>query len=359
MSVAWAVGAFILVLTPIILIHELGHFLTARYFNIKVDEFGLGFPPRAAKLFTHKGTDFTLNWIPLGGFVRPAGEDDPTVEGGLAASSRWARFVVLSGGATANFILAIIVFWVGFALVGLPIFDEGKVSVNDVEPGSPADMVGLQAGDVLLEINGTELNGDISLAQLTVRANAGEEIPLLIERNGTELTVLVRPRLPEELADGQGSIGINLGNPVTGERERQGPVDALISSVQSCWNVVYLTISAPAMLIRGQLTPAEVRPVSPVGISQIAGRTAEMTATTGDWFPLLNLIAVINVALGFTNLLPLPALDGGRILFVLIEAVRGRRIEPEREGMVHIVGMLVLLGLMAILIVQDIVNPIF
>ena len=107
MSVAWAVGAFILVLTPIILIHELGHFLTARYFNIKVDEFGLGFPPRAAKLFTHKGTDFTLNWIPLGGFVRPAGEYDPTVAGGLAAASRWARFVVLSGGATANFILAI------------------------------------------------------------------------------------------------------------------------------------------------------------------------------------------------------------------------------------------------------------
>ena len=359
MSIAWAVGAFILVLTPIILIHELGHFLTARYFNIKVDEFGLGFPPRAAKLFTHKGTDFTLNWIPLGGFVRPAGEDDPTVDGGLAAASPWARFVVLAGGATANFLLAILVFWIGFAIVGLPQFDESQVTVNAVEGGSPADLVGLQPGDVLVEINGSALEGDIPLAQTTVLENAGSEIPVLIERDGNLLTVLVRPRTAEELQDGQGSIGINLGYASTGQRDRQNPVEALVTSVESSWNVVYLTISAPAMLIRGQLTAAEVRPVSPVGISQIAGRTAELTASTGDWFPLLNLIAVINVALGFTNLLPLPALDGGRILFVLIEAIRGRRIEPEREGMVHVVGMLVLLGLMAILIVQDIVNPIF
>ena len=359
MSIAWAVGAFILVLTPIILIHELGHFLTARYFNIKVDEFGLGFPPRAAKLFSHKGTDFTLNWIPLGGFVRPAGEDDPTVEGGLAAASPWARFVVLVGGATFNFLLAVIVFWIAYAFVGLPLFDETKVTVNGVEEGSPAEMVGLAQGDVLVEINGTALNGDIALAQETVLANAGDEIPVLIERDGETITVLVRPRTPEEIEDGQGSIGVGLGYQATGDRERENPITAMGTAVQRSWDVVYLTISAPAMLIRGQLTPAEVRPVSPVGISQIAGRTAERTASTGDWFPLLNLIAVINVALGFTNLLPLPALDGGRILFVLIEAVRGRRIEPEREGMVHIVGMLVLLGLMAILIVQDIVNPIF
>jgi regulator of sigma E protease len=112
------------------------------------------------------------------------------------------------------------------------------------------------------------------------------------------------------------------------------------------------------MLVQGEITAEQARPVGPVGISQIAGRTAQYTATTGDWFQLLRITAFISVALGFTNLLPIPALDGGRILFVLIEAVRGRRIEPEREGMVHLVGMLFLLGLMFLLIIQDITNPI-
>jgi regulator of sigma E protease len=129
-------------------------------------------------------------------------------------------------------------------------------------------------------------------------------------------------------------------------------------SGQTMFDVVWSTLRAPMMLIRGQITPSEARPVSVVGLSQLAGRAAEETASQGDWFPLLWFAAVISVALGFTNLLPIPALDGGRIMFVLVEAVRGRRIEPEREGMVHLVGMLFLLGLMLLIIVQDIVNPI-
>ena len=125
------------------------------------------------------------------------------------------------------------------------------------------------------------------------------------------------------------------------------------------WEIVSLTVQVPAMLINGDITPSEARPVSVVGISQIAGQAAEVSVSNNNLFPILNMIAFISVALGFTNLLPIPALDGGRILFVLVEAIRGRRIEPEREGMVHVVGMLVLLGLMVLLIVQDIVNPIF
>ena len=359
MSTLWAIGAFILVLTPIILIHELGHFLTARYFNIKVDEFGIGFPPRAATLFTHKGTIFSLNWIPLGGFVRPAGEDDPTVPGGLAAASKTARLVVLSGGALFNFIAAIAVFWIAFAVIGVPQFDETLVSIATVVADSPAEAVGLQAGDVIVEVNGQEVADSMTLVQQVLAENAGQQVELVVERGADFITLLVRPRLPEEIGPNEGAVGVVLSRPELGTRQRQGPIDALSSSVQSTWRVIYTTISAPAMLIRGQLTPAEVRPLSPVGISQIAGMRAEATATTGDWLPLLEIFALINAALGFTNLLPLPALDGGRIMFVLIEAVRGRRIEPEREGMVHVVGMLLLLGLMVVLIVQDLVNPLF
>jgi regulator of sigma E protease len=133
-----------------------------------------------------------------------------------------------------------------------------------------------------------------------------------------------------------------------------GAGESAVQSVATVGNVIITTLKAPVMLIRGELTPQEARPVSVVGISQLAGREAQ----SGDWFRILFFAGIINVALGFTNLLPLPALDGGRILFVLIEAIRGRRIEPEREGMVHLVGMILLLGLMLFMIIQDIVNPI-
>ena len=135
-------------------------------------------------------------------------------------------------------------------------------------------------------------------------------------------------------------------------------MEATVNAAASIWDYVRLFVSVPGMLIRGELEPSDARPLSIVGISQIAGQSVEATASTRDLFPLLTMIAFINVALGLTNLLPIPALDGGRIMFVLIEAVRGRRIEPEREGMVHIIGMLVLLGLMVLMVVQDIVNPI-
>jgi regulator of sigma E protease len=131
-----------------------------------------------------------------------------------------------------------------------------------------------------------------------------------------------------------------------------------VRSVETIYDIIARTLQAPVMLIRGEISGDEARPVSVVGISQLAGLAAEETAVNQDLFPILWFTGIISVALGFTNLLPIPALDGGRIMFVLIEAVRGRRIEPEREGMVHLVGMLVLLGLMVLIIIQDIVNPI-
>ena len=144
MSIWWTIGAFILVLTPIILIHELGHFVAARLSGIRVDEFGLGFPPRAVKLFKRGDTLYSLNWIPIGGFVRPAGEDDPTVPGGLAGASKRARLFTLSAGAGANFLFALIIFWIAF-MIGPP---EYEIGIPEVRPESPAYSAGILAGDV-------------------------------------------------------------------------------------------------------------------------------------------------------------------------------------------------------------------
>jgi regulator of sigma E protease len=352
-SFLWSIGGFFIVLTPIILVHELGHFFAARLSNIKVDEFGLGFPPRAVKLAERNGTIYSLNWIPLGGFVRPAGEDDPMVPGGLAGASKRARLFVLSAGAGANFLMAFVVFWIAF-MIGVP-----AVAISDVVPDSPAAVAGFQAEDVFLEVEGVPAESSGVIADI-MRSKAGEPVEVLVARgDGTALLTVVPRELDQYNPAEEGPIGVGLMADPDGRRITRGPGEALVDSATSMWEIVYLTVRVPAMLINGEISPSEARPVSVVGISQIAGQAAEVSVTNSNLFPILNMVAFISVALGFTNLLPIPALDGGRILFILIEAVRGRRIEPEREGMVHVVGMLVLLGLMALLIVQDIVNPIF
>lgn len=354
MSIWWTIGAFILVLTPIILIHELGHFVAARLSGIRVEEFGLGFPPRAVKLFKRGDTIYSLNWIPIGGFVRPAGEDDPTVRGGLASASKRARLFTLSAGAGANFLFAAVIFWFAF-MAGPPSF---AVSIPEVMPDSPAMAAGLIPGDVILSVNGRNVDGtNVVIEEIT--GSAGNEVEMMVRRGEEELLITVVPRLPGEFnPEVEGPTGIRLESLPTGENISAGPLQSIILSFRTMFDVVWGTLNAPLMLIRGQITPSEARPVSVVGISQLAGRAAEETASQGDLFPLLWFVGIISVALGFTNLLPIPALDGGRILFVLVEAVRGRRIEPEREGMVHLVGMLILLGLMVLIIYQDIVNPI-
>jgi regulator of sigma E protease len=350
-TILWAIAGFLLVLTPIVLVHELGHFWAAKLSKIKVDEFGFGLPPRMFKIAERNGTIYSVNWIPVGGFVRPAGEDNPDVPGGLASASKRARLFVLSAGSGANFIFAIFLFWLAL-VIGPP-----AIAIDDVKPGSPAMEAGLLSGDTILQVNGEQVDSSGVLVN-TVYENAGEPVELLISRNGQEMTLTIVPRRPGEFDPAvDGPLGVGLTNATDGQRLSTNPVDAVGGSFGFMWEYISIYGRLPSMLINGEITAQEARPVSIVGISQIAGQAAESSVSTGNLYPLLSIAAFISIALGLTNLLPIPALDGGRIMFVLIEAVRGRRIEPEREGMVHVIGMLVLLGLMAFLIVQDIFNP--
>lgn len=352
MSILWALGGFILILTPVVLIHELGHFTAAKLSKIRVEEFGFGLPPRALKLAERAGTIYSLNWIPLGGFVRPAGEDDPTVPGGFAGASKRARLFVLFAGAGANFMAALVIFWIAL-MIGPP-----AVQIDAVNPDSPAAVAGLREGDIILSADGVLADSTMSL-RAVVDANAGQPIAMLIERYGEELMVTLVPRRPDEFNSAtDGPIGVTLRPATSGRTVARGPVDAAQNSLSFMWENIAIYGRLPAMLMSGEITPQEARPVSVVGISQIAGQAAESSASNRTLYPILTMAAFINLALGITNLLPIPALDGGRILFILIEGVRGRRIEPERESMVHVIGMLLLLGLMVLLIFQDIVNPI-
>lgn len=351
-SVFWWLVGFIIVLTPIVIIHELGHFWAARLCKIRVEEFGFGLPPRALKIAERNGTIYSLNWIPVGGFVRPAGEDDPNVPGGLSSASKRARIFVLAAGAVANFIFAVLIFWIAL-VIGPP-----AVAIETVESGSPAMVAGFQAGDAVMQVNGERVN-NVNVLVDAIYQNAGKPIEVVIKRNGQELTLTVVPRTEGEYDPAtQGPLGVRLTDAANGERISMGPIEAIGGSFGFMWDYISLFGRLPSMLLSGAITPQEARPVSIVGIGQIAGQATQSSISSGNLYPLLSIAAFISVALGLTNLLPLPALDGGRILFVLIEAIRGRRIEPEREGMVHLIGMIVLLGLMALLVVQDFVNPI-
>jgi regulator of sigma E protease len=347
-DILWYIGGFLLVLTPIVIIHELGHFWAAKLTGVRVEEFGFGLPPRAVKVAERNGTIYSINWIPVGGFVRPAGEDDPDVPGGLSAAPKRVRLFVLAAGAGANFLSAILFFW-------LAVLFTPSAQIASVNLGSPAADAGLRVGDIVLQVEGETVR-DSSALITAVADRAGETIDLLVRREDETFTLAMRPRLPGEYdAATEGALGIGLGD---GPRQSVNPFTALGDSLRMIWEYLTLYARLPSMLINGEITAQEARPVSIIGISQIAGMAAEDSVQSRNPYRLLIMAGFISVALGLTNLLPIPALDGGRILFVLIEAIRGRRIEPQREGMVHLVGMLMLLGLMAFLIFQDIANPI-
>lgn len=359
---------FLAVLTVLVFVHELGHFLAARYFKIHVEEFGIGFPPRVLgavqdkdnrwRVFTGQNvptpevlggprTIYSLNLFPIGGFVRPAGEDSPAISGGLASASKTARLVVLAAGSVFNLIFAVIVFTVGFRL-GWP----DRVTVAEVVAGSPAATAGLTPGDMFVTAGGDDIHYPQQISQL-VYSRLGQPIQLTVLRGEQTVEVVVTPRT--QWPEGEGPMGIAMGRALVTDYTWPQAIGRAFAEIGYQFQEMVLL---PGRLLRGELPAAVARPIGIVGMNDLTRAAVETAQEINQLFPIIQLIGLISVALGFTNLLPLPALDGGRILFVLIEAIRGRRIDPARESVVHLVGMVLLLTLMVVITYQDIVNPI-
>lgn len=350
MGIGFGVLAFFVVIGPLILIHETGHFVVAKLNGIQVQEFGIGFPPRLFTLFERGGTRYTINAIPLGGFVRPVGEDNPSIVGGLAAASKRARLAMLSAGAGANVVAAYLILVVTFMLGWQEILPGA--SIEQVVPDTPASEAGLEAGDVVVGVNGTPVDDRFVLIDY-ITTHTGESIDLEVERGDETLETTVTPRT--EWPEDQGPTGIVVSSPVI--YRPYGFFEALGGAADELVTSLRLFVEIPAIIIRENLPLRYLRPTSPVGISQLGGQAIEESLYVGQWFPILRMTSFISLALAVTNMLPLPALDGGRIAFVLLEAIRGRRVDPEREGMVHFVGLAVLVTLMVIFVYLDIVDP--
>jgi len=330
---------FVLGIAVLILLHELGHFLAARLLKVEVEEFGIGFPPRLVKLFEFRGTTFSLNALPLGGFVRPKGENDPTISGGLAAASPWVRLGVLFAGPMTNLAVGVILGVMLFYSIGDYIGDQ--VIVEYIDPQSPAAQAGLMPGDLFLTVNNQPVDSTDKLQSL-IAQNLGAESIIVVRRGEQTITVYLTPRLnPPE---GQGPMGVGIGNPT----RPIGIGTALNRGMLASFENVRALFLLPVRMLQGQATPEEGRLVGYKGMFDIYQRIQSPL-----WF-----FMAISISLGVINLLPIPALDGGRILLTLPEIVFRRRIPAQYENMIHMVGFALLILLLVYINLQDFINPI-
>jgi regulator of sigma E protease len=335
-------------------VHEAGHFVAAKLAGVVVEEFGFGFPPRLLTLFERGGTKYSLNWIPFGAFVRLRGENDPDQPGSFASKSKSVRTLTLLGGAGMNFLLAFLLF-TGSFLYGQPVPVISGVKIISVTEGSPAERAGLQADDKVLMVDGQELE-DIQDFSSYTRSKLGQEVSLTIEREDEELLFNLTPR--REWPEEDGPIGVLITSEVERLETVRAPLgEALLLGAQETGMVVMLTVYVPVAVLRGRLSAEEVRPAGPVAIVRETAGAAQQAASRGWWWPILRLSGFFSAALGFTNLLPIPALDGGRLLFILVEALRGRRIDPQREGLIHLIGFALMLMLLGLITYVDFVSP--
>lgn len=364
---------FIIILGVLVFVHEMGHFMVARQNGIKCDEFGFGFPPRAIGVYKneHSGkwkvvhgnkhvesenTIYSLNWIPVGGFVKINGEDgeNKNEKDSFAHKSAWIRIKVLAAGVCMNFILA----WVLFSLLLIlgvnQAVDENdataqnaKIQIVSVVPKSPAYEMGIREGDTVTKCIGSDERcgknfANISELQNFVADNKGKAITLEIVRGASILDLQGTPRT--EAPQGEGLLGIGLAQTVFvkysfWEALKQGPV--------VMWNVLVMMMLVIKALFAGDASNIG-------GPLAIAHYTKQATALgIGS---LIQLTALLSMNLGIVNILPIPALDGGRIFFVLIEKIKGSPVSQETESSFHTVGFFLLMILMVYLIFHDVVR---
>ena len=361
------------ILGALVLFHELGHFATAKLFGIKVLEFGFGFPP---KLFgiPFRGTIYSVNLIPLGGFVRMLGEEDPTDPQSFARQAVGKRMIVLAAGSAMNMLLPVIIFTILFALPHEPLAQEAGLRAGDVilavdgeAVTSPSELIAIakNRGGEPIVLSLRKASGVTGLASSpefmtsqTVRVVPRTDPPRLkvvdqVTNPQTQVSVADASRYDSNLGVGdtmtQGAIGVMIGLTNAKFGMTTEPVwTAVISAVKTIWSVLSFTWSGIADGISTGTNPGIA---GPVGIAQATGEIVEERGFS----QVYQMAAILSISLGVLNMLPIPALDGGRFMFVIIEWVRrGKRVSPKKEGLVHLVGFAVLIGLILVITFFDI-----
>lgn len=361
---------FIVLLGLLVFVHELGHFLTAIRNGIRVDEFGFGFPPRlfgivkdedgkykivwGSKEMPSGKTVYSINWIPLGGFVKIAGEDghDVSDPNSFASKSAWVRIKVLGAGVFMNFLFA----WFLIAIVlmlGMPQpiepsergkYENAKIQVLSIGKGTPAETMGLTPGDSLVAINGKKVTSLEQVSQ-AISSNKGKTITVDVDRFGKALSLSGTPRT--EYPANEGALGISFSETAVVSYPWY---EAIYRGAITTYNITMAIFEAfgkmIASLFGAEKTPLDV--TGPVGIVYLTKQMSDLGLAY-----LLQFAALLSINLGIINILPIPALDGGRILFILIEKLKGSPVSRRIEGMIHQVGFILLLLLMLLVTIRD------
>lgn len=325
--------AAIFVFLLVVFIHEFGHFAVAKMVGIKVNEFAVGMGP---KLLQKKKGDtlYTLRLLPVGGYVKMEGEDEVSDDPrGFSKVSPLARMAVVVAGAFMNFVLAIIVLSIVAFNTGTPTTTIEETTVN-----SPAQMSGIRSGDTIISINGIKTNSWNDISETINATKPNVEMRIVLERNSKTETITVLPTTDE----GRTIIGII-------PRYRKSFLLAIKGGFENTFLFVKLMFNFLGMLFQGKVSTNDLS--GPVGVINEVGNAAKL-----GFVNLLFLLGFINVNLGFFNLLPIPALDGSRLIFLIIELVRGKPIDPNKEGFIHMVGFVLLISLMLFVTYKDLIK---
>jgi regulator of sigma E protease len=376
-SIAIGVASFVAVLSIVVFVHEFGHFQVARWFKVKVDSFSIGFGPEILARTSKAGIRWRLSALPLGGYVKFTGDKDEAStpdfqaapadasSGLLHAQPVGVRAAVVAAGPMANFIFALLVYWIMFGTVGETI---QRPILSMVQPGGAAAEAGMKVGDEIIEIDGDKIN---SFAQIQSKVVvSGNQAMTIVVKRGTEAVRMVAtPKVVQRETpfgdiESQGALGIGAtGSAETIKHIQFTPADAAQRSVQQTWSVVSTQINFIKALFRGGMSPGHLS--GPLGIGQVAGKVTQNSidgagpnASAGKvaesvFLGLVQLMAVLSISIGFMNLLPLPVLDGGHLVFYAAEALRGKPVPEKVQAISFRVGLACILSLFVFATFQD------
>ncbi len=380
---------FLLILSLLVLIHEAGHFFVAKKFGIKVEEFGFGFPPRAFSIKRGE-TIYSINWLPIGGFVKLYGEDEAgggkirisnietrnkkeDLKRAFFAKTAWQRAIVIIAGVVMNAVLAAVIFYIFLGISGfktdLPLLSDYKffgvnqtniqeVVISAIAKNSPAEKQGLKPLTKVIAVNGQKITDSKSFINI-VSLNKGKEIEIAWSNLQTQDVhkTRVTPRII--IPKNEGALGVGLFSLSTAVLNYSTPVQKIFSGVTHPINLMAYNLNVMGKLIKVSFEKKTTAPLTqgvtgPVGIASLTGSILEIQNLKEKILQLLNLAGILSISLAFFNVLPIPALDGGRLFFILIEAVTGRKVNQKFESLTHTIGMILLLGLMVLITFKDI-----